>query len=287
MSSDHLAPFSERQGQSAFAWSWLGAAMATTDLSFGVVNAPGQRYNPVIIAQAIATLSQLFDGRLWVAFGSGQYINEHVTGTGWPSKHERNERLLESVRVIRSLLAGETVTCHGRVRASEARLYVEVPSPPLTLGTAISTETAAWVASWADGLITVYQPEGRMEATIEAFRRAGGQGKPVYLQAQHAFAATDEEALAGACDQWRHAVLSSPVLTDLRYPSQIDDASAAARPEDIAKRVRVSANPEQHLAWLREYEALGLDAVYVHNVTRHQSEFIEAFGRHVLPHFLD
>ncbi|HYO04591.1 MAG TPA: LLM class flavin-dependent oxidoreductase [Mycobacterium sp.] len=58
MSSDHLSPWSVRQNESGFAWSFLGAALATTNLPFGVVNAPGQRYHPVIIAQAIATLAQ-------------------------------------------------------------------------------------------------------------------------------------------------------------------------------------------------------------------------------------
>src|SRR5688572_6099129 len=72
MCSDHLAPFSGRQGESGFAWSWLGAAMATTRLSFGTVNAPGQRYHPAVIAQAAATLSQMFPGRFWLALGSGQ-----------------------------------------------------------------------------------------------------------------------------------------------------------------------------------------------------------------------
>ena len=54
MSSDHFSPWSERQGHSGFAWSWLGAAMATTSLPFGIVNAPGQRYHPAVVAQAAA-----------------------------------------------------------------------------------------------------------------------------------------------------------------------------------------------------------------------------------------
>ena len=82
MSSDHFSPWSERQGQSAFGWSWLGAALATTSLPFGAVNAPGQRYHPAIVAQAIATLGAMFPGRFWVALGSGEAFNEHITGAG-------------------------------------------------------------------------------------------------------------------------------------------------------------------------------------------------------------
>src|SRR4028119_2302357 len=115
MCSGHFNPRGERQGQSGFAWSWLGAAMqAVPQWTFGMVNAPGQRYHPAIIAQAAATLSEMFSGRLWCAFGSGQYLNEHITGERWPTKAERNERLQESVRVIRALWNGETVNERGK-----------------------------------------------------------------------------------------------------------------------------------------------------------------------------
>ncbi len=285
MCSDHVAPFSERQGQSGFAWAWLGAALAQTGMSFGTVNAPGQRYHPVIIAQGIATLAEMFEGRVWLALGTGQLINEHITGGPWPAKEVRNRRLQECVSIIRALLSGETVEHHGEVEVSEARLYSLPRMVPPLFAAAITKETAAWAASWADGLITVYQPDGRMEDVVRAFRDADGANKPVFLQAQHAFAPSDDLAREEATREWSHSVLSSRVLTDLRLPGQIDDAAAMARPEDIAKRVRISADPQQHLAWLREYEALGVERVYVHNVARYQEAFIEAFGRDVLQHF--
>jgi alkanesulfonate monooxygenase SsuD/methylene tetrahydromethanopterin reductase-like flavin-dependent oxidoreductase (luciferase family) len=90
MCSDHLAPWSERQDHSGHAWVWLGSALATTSLPFGVVTAPGQRYHPVVTAQAIATLGEMFPGRFWAALGSGEAINEHVTGDRWPDKPTRD-----------------------------------------------------------------------------------------------------------------------------------------------------------------------------------------------------
>src|SRR4051812_39255083 len=80
MCSDHFHPWSERQGHSGFAWSWLGAALAHTALSFGTVCAPGQRYHPAVIAQAAATLAEMFPQRVWLAIGSGEALNEAVTG---------------------------------------------------------------------------------------------------------------------------------------------------------------------------------------------------------------
>src|SRR4051812_39600876 len=120
MSSDHFHPWSERQGQSAFAWSWLGAAMESTCLPFGIISAPGYRYHPAVIAQGAATLAKMYPDRLWLALCSGEAINECITGMAWPEKHERNARLLECVPVIRALFAGEAVTHRGRVTFIEA-----------------------------------------------------------------------------------------------------------------------------------------------------------------------
>src|SRR5687767_751298 len=120
MCSDHLAPWGVRQGESGFAWSWLGAALASTSFSIGVVTAPGQRYHPAVIAQAMATLAEMFPGRFWAALGSGEAMNEHVTGDPWPSKDERNARLDESQQVMRRLLAGDEVTHEGLVRVHRA-----------------------------------------------------------------------------------------------------------------------------------------------------------------------
>src|ERR687896_844522 len=141
MSSDHFSPWSERQGESGFAWSWLGAAMGATALPFGVVNAPGQRYHPAIVAQAAATLCEMFPGRLWVALGTGEASNEHITGDGWPPKDERNARLLECVEVMRALFAGEEVSHRGRVVVDRARLWTRPADPPPLIGAAVSEQT--------------------------------------------------------------------------------------------------------------------------------------------------
>ncbi|GAA4427495.1 hypothetical protein GCM10023169_27580 [Georgenia halophila] len=101
MSSDHITPWGERQGHSGFAFSWLGAALATTSFPIGSVNAPGQRYHPTLVAQATTTPAEMFPDRDWVALGSGQAMNEHVTGEPWPVTETRVRRLEECVDVVR------------------------------------------------------------------------------------------------------------------------------------------------------------------------------------------
>ena len=281
--SDHFFPWTEAQGQSGFAFAWLGAAMQATSLPFGVVNAPGDRYHPAIVAQAAATLGEMFPGRFTLVAGSGEALNEHITGAPWPPKPERNERLKECADIMRALWAGETVTHRGRVRVEGAKLYTRPRQPvPLFLA-AVTAATAEWGAPWADGLLTVSQPIDTLRTIVEGFRRGGGEGKPMWLQAKVSYAATDAEALRGAHEQWRANVLDSDTLAKLRTPAEFEEAGRRVTPEQVAKSVRVSSDLARHAAWLAEYAELGFEAIYVHNVNLRQREFVEAFGARVLP----
>jgi probable non-F420 flavinoid oxidoreductase len=283
MSSDHFSPWSERQGESGFAWSFLGAALQATELTFGVVNAPGQRYHPAIVAQAAASLSEMFPGRLWLALGTGEASNEHITGQRWPSKAERNARLRESVEVIRALFAGEIVNHDGHVRVDRAKLWTLPPEPPPIVGPAISVETARWVGEWADGLVTVNQPRDKLERMIAAFRENGGEGKRLVLQVHLSWAPDERQALQIAHDQWRTNVFPPPLCWDLETVEQFDIAAQHVRPEDVAKTVLVSADLARHTAWLCELAELGFDEIYLHHVGQELGPFIDAFAEHVLP----
>ncbi len=287
MCSDHLAPWSERQGHSGHAWTWLGAAMQATSLPFGVVTAPGQRYHPAENAQAIATLGDLFPGRFWAAFGSGEALNEHVTGEPWPSKPDRDARLLECVAVIRALLRGEEVTHDGRVQVDRARLWSLPEQVPLLFGAAVSEETARVAGDWADGLITVRQPVDVLRRVIDAFHDGGGEHKPVAVQVHLSWAEDDDTALAIAHDQWRTNVFGSDLAWNLELPAQFDEAARTVRPEDVTEAVLVSADPIQHVKWLRELVDLGVDAIYLHHVGKEQERFIDVFAEHVLPEVIE
>jgi probable non-F420 flavinoid oxidoreductase len=283
MSSDHFSPWNPRQGESGFAWSWLGAALQATSLPFGVVNAPGQRYHPAIIAQAAATLTEMFPGRLWVALGSGEASNEHITGDRWPAKPVRERRLRECVDVIRALFAGEEVSHDGLVTVDRARLWTLPAPPPPLIGAAVSVETARWVGEWADGLVTIKQPREHLERMLDAFRDNGGAGKPVYLQVHVSWAQTDDEALAIAHDQWRSNVFAPPLCWDLDHVDHFEEASKHVAPEHMRASVEVSSDLGYHAAWLRDMVDMGFDGVWIHHVGQEQRAFLEAFGDKVLP----
>ncbi|WP_432559999.1 TIGR03885 family FMN-dependent LLM class oxidoreductase [Granulicoccus sp. GXG6511] len=281
MCSDHLAPWSERQGHSGFTLSWLGAALARTNLEFGCVHAPGQRYHPTVTAQAIATLGEMFPGRFWIALGSGENMNEHVTDDRWPDKETRTQRLEECVDVIRRLLGGGTVTHRGLINLHEARVWERADPMPLLIAPAVSVESAARVAKWADGLVTINQPIDTLRQVIDAYRSAGGRGK-IALQVHLSWAPTDTEALAIAHDQWRTNVFGAEIAWDLHSPEAFDEVARFVPPEALHDHVRISADVRQHAEWLAEYADLGFDDIYCHHVGQDQAGFIDAFGEHVL-----
>lgn len=287
MCSDHFSPWSERQGESGFAWTWLGAALQATSFSFGVVTAPGQRYHPAISAQAFAGLAELFPGRFWAALGSGEAVNEHITGDGWPDKPTRDARLLECVDVIRRLLAGEDVTHHGLVTVDRARLWTlpaeqSYPLPQL-LGAAVSAKTAGVVGGWADGLITIRQPIETLRQVIAGFREGGGEGKPVYIQQHLSYDPDQDRALELAHDQWRSNIFASSLAWDLERVEQFDAAAKYVRSEDMHEHVCISSDLGRHVGWIEELLDLDVDGVYLHHVGQEQQAFIDAFGDQVLP----
>ena len=282
MCSDHFSPWGSAQGHSGFAWSWLGAALQATSLPFGVVNAPGQRYHPAVIAQAASTLASMYPGRFWVALGTGEASNEHITGEPWPRKSVRNARLLECVQVMRALLAGEEVSHDGLVVVDRARLWTRPEQPPPFIGAAVSVETARWVAGWADGLVTIAQPHDHLRQMVDAYRSAGGRG-PLAVQVHLSYAGDDDLALAIAHQQWRTNVFAPPLCWDVDSVDTFEEAAKHVPPEAMRDSVLVSADPGWHAARLQELADLGFDEIYLHHVGQEQREFLEVFGDKVLP----
>ncbi len=282
-SSDHFHPWSERQGQSGFSFAWLGAAMQATQLPYGVVCTPGYRYHPAVVAQAIATFGELFPGRFWISLGSGEALNESITGEKWPIKEERNERLLECATIMRRLLAGETVTHHGRVTVEQAKLYTLPKKMPLLIGAAVTEETARWVGSWADGLITIHKPYEELKKVVAAFREGGGEGKPMYLKVQLSYGQTYEAALGEAHHQWRTNIFSGTVLGDLATVAQFDAMGEFVQPDEVKNMVRISNDVAAHIDWIQSDIDLGFERIILHNVGRNQEMFIKDFGEKVLP----
>jgi probable non-F420 flavinoid oxidoreductase len=283
--SDHFHPWSERQGQSGYAFSWLGAAMQATRFPFSIITAPGQRYHPTIVAQAIGTLLQMFPNRLTVSLGSGEALNECITGQPWPEKNVRNMRLHECADVIRRLMAGEEVSHEGLVTVRNARLYTRPSSPPPLMCAALTRETSAWAGSWASGLLTTYQPDGKLAENIAAFRTSGGVAKPIHVKLTFSYARDDHAARNEAHHQWRFDCIENAKLGSLDSVAAFDAASEHISIDEVVSSMPVFSDPIIIVALIQEIALLGVDHIVLHNVGRNQLEFISDFGRQVIPHF--
>ncbi len=286
MSSEHFHPWSDKQGQSGFTLSWLGAAMQATSIPFGTLAVPGgYRYHPAIVAQAGATLARMFPGRFqWMALGSGQALNEQITGVPWPPKPERNRRLQAGADIMRALWAGETVTRHEPIRIEQAHLYTRPESDaPLLIGAALTPETAEWLGSWADGLVTVYAATDRLREMIDAFHSGGGTGKRLAVQVHLSLAGSDAEARRIAYDHWRYNIVPPAPAEELRTPAQFEAVTRTLRPEDLEGHIIMSSDTGAYADALRNLADLGFDEAYLHHVGPQQDQFIDVFGREVLP----
>ncbi|MGW6131282.1 TIGR03557 family F420-dependent LLM class oxidoreductase [Cellulomonas sp. NPDC055163] len=294
MAADHFQPWVPAQGQSAFVWNVLSALGERTrgDLGPGVT-APTFRWHPAMVAQASATLAAMYPGRHWLGLGSGEALNEHVVAGYWPEAPERINRMFEAIEIINKLftasLAGKDVKHSGTFYKLEStRLWTMPEVPPEILVATAGPVTAKRTGRHADGLITVGAPlekiSGLFAKFAEGAREAGKDpdAMPKVLQLHLSWAETDEQALTNAMTEWPNGGMKFP-KADIRSPFDFEQMAKLVRPEDFQGRMVISADPDVHRAEIQKYVDLGFDRIYLHNVGRNQREWIDVFGRDVLP----
>ena len=278
--SDHFHPWTDTQGESAFVWSVIGGvAEATERLRLGTgVTCPTIRIHPAIIAQAAATSAELMDGRFFLGVGTGEELNEHVTGARWPGADERLEMLEEAIWVIRRLWQGDLVTHHGRFfTVDRARIY-SLPDEPPAIAVAAAGEDAAELAGkMGDALIST-APDGDL---ISAFEKAGGGDKPRYGQLTVCYASSEREAVETAHSWWPNAAMGGQLGQELALPLHYQQAAELVTPQDVAESVVCGPDPERHRKAIDEFDEAGFDHVYIHQVGPDQASFFE-FARNEL-----
>jgi G6PDH family F420-dependent oxidoreductase len=280
--SDHFHPWTDRQGQSPFVWSVIGAIAHTTtrlELATGVT-CPTMRTHPAIIAQAAATAAAMMPGRFALGVGSGENLNEHILGERWPGNSMRLEMLEEAVQVIRLLWEG-TLCSHRGVyyEVDRARIYTLPPEPPPILvaaGGPIAVDLAARIG---DGLVTT-KPDRDM---VQRFASAGGRGKPRYAEATVCWAEDEQRARRIALEYWPTAGIASDLHQELPLPSHFEAAGKSVTEDAIAKLIVCGPDPGRHVAQIREYADAGFDHVCVHQVGPEQEGFLRFYEREVLP----
>lgn len=294
MAADHYQPWVPQQGQASFVWNVLTAVGERTrgDLGPGVT-CPSFRFHPAVVAQASATLEAMYPGRHWLGLGAGEALNEHVIGGYWPEAAERSTRMFEAIEVIKKLfegsLAGKDVKHKGQHFTLETTRLWTMPeaAPPILVATA-GPVNAKRTGQFADGIITVGAPlekvGGLFDKFAEGAREAGKDPDSMLkvLQLHLSWAPTDEEALANAVREWPNGGMKF-AKADIRSPHDFAAMAALVRPEDFEGRMVISSDPDVHRAHIQKFADLGFDRIYLHNVGRNQTEWIEVFGRDVVP----
>ncbi|MGN6501905.1 MAG: LLM class flavin-dependent oxidoreductase, partial [Pseudolysinimonas sp.] len=246
---------------------------------------------PALVAQASATLASMYPGRHWLGLGSGEALNEHVVGQYWPDAPERISRMFEAVEIIKKLFAsghsGKDVRHEGQYyRLESTRLWTMPEVAPDILVAASGPVTARRAGRTVDGLITEAAPREHLELLLKRFgegaREAGRDAArmPKVLRLHLSWAETDEQAAANAVTEWPNLALRFS-KSDIRSPYELEQMARMVRREDFA--ITIGADPELHRAAIQAYADLGFDRIYLHNVGRNQREFLEVFGREVLP----
>jgi G6PDH family F420-dependent oxidoreductase len=283
--SDHFHPWTSTQGNSPFVWSVLGGIASTTTLRVGTaVTCPLIRIHPAIVAHAAATVAAMMPGRFFLGVGTGENLNEHVTGERWPSANERRELLREAVGVIRELWGGELVEHRGPgYEVVDAQLFTLPDRPPPIYVAAAGPKAAEMAAEIGDGLIGT-APD---EELLGAFDDGGGGGKPKLGQVTVCWAEDEATAIETAMTHWPTAALTGELTQELPLPRHFEQAAEMVTKEELAKVVVCGPDPERHVESIRRYEDAGYDHVVVHQVGPDQEGGLRFLAERVLPQLSD
>jgi alkanesulfonate monooxygenase SsuD/methylene tetrahydromethanopterin reductase-like flavin-dependent oxidoreductase (luciferase family) len=156
------------------------ALAATVRLRVGIGIAPAPLRNPALLAMELATVARIFPGRFVTGIGHGSPEWMRQVGAATPAKLALLE---ETITAVRSLLAGETVTLHGRaVQLDKVRLVHPPAVPAQILAGVVRPRSLELSGRVADGtVIAEGQGPERIAAAlshIEAGRRSVSGARP-------------------------------------------------------------------------------------------------------------
>lgn len=284
VSSDHYSPWLVSQGHSPHAWTVLGAvAQATTRVELMTyVTCPTMRYHPAVVAQKAATLQLLSEGRFVLGLGSGENLNEHVVGEGWPSVAARQVMLAEAIEIIRELHTGELVTYDGEYfRVDSARIW-DLPESGVEIGVALSgSEGVQTFGPLGDHLIAVEPDAGLVAEWSEMHADDhGGDTSRKIGQVPISWDPDRDAAIERAHEQFRWFGGGWQVNADLPTPAGFDAASQFVRPEDVAESIACGPDLDALAESARPFLEAGFtDIAFVQIGDEQQDRFLaEAAG---------
>ena len=286
VSSDHYFPWLAAQGHAPYAWSVLGAVAHVTSRVelMTYVTCPTMRYHPAVVAQKAATVQILSEGRFVLGLGSGENLNEHVVGHGWPAVEERQDMLVEALEIIGTLFDGELLTYSGEhFRVDSHRLW-DLPEHRVPVAVGVSgPKSVARFAPLAEHLVAV-DPDADLVQGWDGAREAGQQPARKIGQMPVSWDRDRDAALARAHEQFRWFAGGWKVNADLPTTAGFAGASQFVRPEDVAAQIPCGDDVDAVVEAAQAYFEAGFtDLALVQVGGEQQQQFLEAAKADLLP----
>ncbi len=283
--SDHFQPWLDEQGHSPYAWSVLGAAAQATERIglMSYVTCPILRYHPAVVAQKAATVQILSGNRFRLGLGSGENLNEHVIGKGWPAVGVRHRMLEEAIDIIAALFdsGGERVNYRGRYFDVETAKLWDLPDQRVPIGVAVSGPHSCRLAGSKADIMVAVQPEPELG---EMFDAAGGTGKPRVGQMALCYDADRDAAIQRAHEQFRWFGFGFKVNADLPNPDAFAAAAQFVTPEQVAEAIPCGPDVEEHVEAIKPFIDAGFtDVALIQIGAGHQEQFMGWAQRELLP----
>ena len=266
VSSDHYSPWLTEQGHAPYAWSVLGAVAHATERVelMTYVTCPTIRYHPAVVAQKAATIALLSEGRFTLGLGSGENLNEHTVGEGWPAVETRLELLEEAIDIIGALFEGDLVTYRGEHYAVDAARLWDLPDEPPRIGVAVSGEKSIErFAPLADDLITT-EPDAQIVAqwnAVEGADRIGPGGARAIGQIPICWDPDEQKAIDRAHEQFRWFAGGWAVNADLPTTAGFAGATQFVTPEDVADAIPCGPDLDAIVEAVRDFTDAGFTDV--------------------------
>lgn len=279
--SDHIAPWNGEQGQSPFVWAVLGGLAQVTRLPVTTaVTCPIRRTPPLVVAHAAATAAVMLDGRFTLGVGTGEALNEHMTGDPWPSADTRLAMLEEAVEVIRLLWGGGAHDVDGDFYTLEnARIWTLPDTPPKVYVSGFGPQSTRLAGRIGDGYCTT-MPDPEL---VRTFRASGGGDKPVQGGLKLCWAADRPEAVRTAHRLWPNSLLPGELAQVLPTTAHVEQASSLVSEEMVASSVPCGPDPDVVVEALQAYADAGMDEVYVQQIGPDQEGFFRFWTEQVQP----
>jgi coenzyme F420-dependent glucose-6-phosphate dehydrogenase len=253
---------------------------------------PTFRYHPSIVAQAFATLGDLFPGRVVLGVGTGESLNEvPATGLKWPEAKERFARLREALRLIRQLWREDRVSFKGDFYETVNATIYDRPKAPVPIYIAgAGPMISKYAGSTAEGFIcTSGKPKTLYTQTllpnVEAGLRAAGRADDAIERMIELKVSFDSDLARAMNDtrNWAALSLTAEEKLSVEDPLEMERLADALPIERAAERWIVSSDPDEHIARIKTYIDLGFRHLVFHAPGPDQARFISLYAEQVLP----